>query len=569
MEVTRDNFEEAFIMIESAVRSASFVSIDLEFSGLNTFKSSKQSFLDSLEKRFEAGVETVEHYFMLQLGLCAFEPAPDGSWTARPFSIYCFPSHDEERHHCVQPLSIHFLASHGFDFNKAFAHGVGWLSRSQEKLRLQMLDRVVPDDDHNNGPPIVPTADRDIAFVANIRSIVDALLTPTTPITSQSPFASQLDLPPPSKPSQALMDAGVSADRFVITRPVRNRFLRRLLHETIRTHYEGRVASIGTEGDRIIIAVMTQQESLNFRKQVRDGQVAELKRQTGLRRVFDLLSSSEVAIVGHNAWLDLLYVWKCVTGDSEGSSLQGFMRFCHQYFPGGIYDTKYCAKASPDISKFPGTGLDELWEFLRPTGPNIRSFPPLREQAHDAAFDAFATGGVFLSLAGPLCDWRRVLGKHCWRISLHKTEMENVALDGEVKDASSRPHVVALHSFPRQWRQVDVSKAVEAACGAAQLRTIWLGDAACAVVLDSVERAERLCNATFENGVKAELYDVYEARLIAEPPLNTQQDKKRSRGGGGGDVVVEPKAVEEDPTNNQKKSKVETSVFGSILSWFE
>ena len=52
MDVTQDNFEEAFTLFQESLALADFVTFDTEFSGFSIFKEDKGHDYDSIEDRY-------------------------------------------------------------------------------------------------------------------------------------------------------------------------------------------------------------------------------------------------------------------------------------------------------------------------------------------------------------------------------------------------------------------------------------------------------------------------------------------------------------------------------------
>jgi hypothetical protein len=71
---------------------------------------------------------------------------------------------------------------------------------------------------------------------------------------------------------------------------------------------------------------------------------SQLTSARGLRQVFDLLTSSNVPLVGHNMLLDVLHVYHSFIGILPSSYIE-FKRRLSSLFTAGIFDTK-CKSSS-------------------------------------------------------------------------------------------------------------------------------------------------------------------------------------------------------------------------------
>lgn len=53
MEVTIENFEEVFPLLEDSIRTADFIALDTEFSGINVQDTDEHNEYDSVEERYQ------------------------------------------------------------------------------------------------------------------------------------------------------------------------------------------------------------------------------------------------------------------------------------------------------------------------------------------------------------------------------------------------------------------------------------------------------------------------------------------------------------------------------------
>ena len=82
MEITRHNFAEKLPVIEEAIKDASFIAIDGEFTGLHD-DTSKQSSLDTPAERYAKSRNSVRKFLLVQFGNCYF-------WLKARFCIKLF-----------------------------------------------------------------------------------------------------------------------------------------------------------------------------------------------------------------------------------------------------------------------------------------------------------------------------------------------------------------------------------------------------------------------------------------------------------------------------------------------
>ena len=72
--VDATNFDALLPEIASAIKGASFIAFDGEFSGLWRESAFKGTALDSLDSRYAKARDAARHIALLQFGLCTFTP---------------------------------------------------------------------------------------------------------------------------------------------------------------------------------------------------------------------------------------------------------------------------------------------------------------------------------------------------------------------------------------------------------------------------------------------------------------------------------------------------------------
>jgi poly(A)-specific ribonuclease len=283
MQLTRDNFQASLPALLHALKSCSFVSFDLEFSGLAQPRGPRQTPLDTTSRRFRSAFAATGQFFALQLGLSLFSQSA-GVWSAHNVSIHLVPQEDEElRQFAIQPASIAFLAQNGFDFQKSFATGVGWLTVEREDKLLKELERgqIARDD-------ILVTEERDKQFVESLRAL---LVSPASgSILLEGP---DFQYPP------ELRD-------FAVMKPL-NRFLRRLVFETVARE-DPKVVVVGL-GDRLALKRLgSEAEVAQFRAEELRKQKEAIQNRVGIRQLLDALTNMQIPMIGHNSLLDVLHL---------------------------------------------------------------------------------------------------------------------------------------------------------------------------------------------------------------------------------------------------------------------
>lgn len=148
MEVTNDNFEAVFPSIVEALSSHScrFLAIDTEFTGLSTKPAMKEHYIDTLEERYQKVREAGQNFLITQFGLSSVHQDPETrSWSIRTWNFYLFPrpyQNLDQRFMC-QASSLHFLAQHGFDFNKFIHDGISFMKQTDSAQMLDYLNKDI------------------------------------------------------------------------------------------------------------------------------------------------------------------------------------------------------------------------------------------------------------------------------------------------------------------------------------------------------------------------------------------------------------------------------------------
>ncbi|ESP01273.1 hypothetical protein LOTGIDRAFT_111715 [Lottia gigantea] len=125
IDVHNDNIKEIWPSLCLAVKSATFIGVDTELSGLGDRKVLNAK---SIEDRYRGLTAVAKTRSILSLGLSCFKliPNPDGtseskwSYHIQTFNIIVLCSED----YIVEPASLKFLVDHSFDFNKQYSTGV-------------------------------------------------------------------------------------------------------------------------------------------------------------------------------------------------------------------------------------------------------------------------------------------------------------------------------------------------------------------------------------------------------------------------------------------------------------
>ncbi|XP_059091815.1 pre-piRNA 3'-exonuclease trimmer-like isoform X1 [Tigriopus californicus] len=375
-EVVRENFKELLPVILGQISDASFVSFDAEFTTLGEF-----SLFDSLEQRYVKLRGQASSSVINQFGLSIFtqDPANPECYQVSCYNIYLFQRSfgPLNKPFLCEPQSLEFLTTHKFDFNKFIYQGIGYTNRAQESMLRSYLAK--------NGARC-GSFEREI-YGDELKDVCSKV----SQWISAQEKGQELDIQCGNIP------ADLAAIYICFQFPNVWAFK--------SDDHEAQV--------RVKIVSSDERKELD-KKQME----TNLDEQRGFSQVIEAIIKAKKPIVGHNCLLDLVRIYQQFIDDLP-STLERFRVKVRILFP-EIYDTKLVAlnikKDQPN--EFPvaltGTRLDELYLALNgqkagyqvPHSPNIvmdketgQIYGDGYKKFHDAGFDAYVTGYVWLKLA--------------------------------------------------------------------------------------------------------------------------------------------------------------------------
>ncbi|KAI9305754.1 ribonuclease H-like domain-containing protein [Cunninghamella echinulata] len=373
MEISRKDFIKKVPIVKEAIDECDFMAIDTELSGLHRPFSKKR--FDTLENRYKEYKEATERFVVIQFGLCTFKwDNPSGRYIAKAFNFYIFPTSitgksQTNRIFQVQAQAFDFLSKQAFDFNKWIYQGIPYLTAAEEEKVVKDGKKLLNDE-----IPDIPVDEKELPFITKAKQDI-----------------------------QNWLDKGNSKDKHGINIETNNSYQRRLLYQEIRKSFEGLTAE-GKKGFICVMKLTEKEQKKRFKERERSFR-NDLETAIGFRRVIDLISESKKPLIGHNMLLDMCHIIGQFIQELPDTR-EEFINLAHQLFPIMI-DTKYIAATTPEMKKVVSgaTDLENLrYETSRDPFKNPRidmhwEYPRyLTDKAHEAGYDAYITGTVFIKM---------------------------------------------------------------------------------------------------------------------------------------------------------------------------
>lgn len=379
----------------AAIESASFISVDLEMTGIS-FPARTENGNDSVPLRYLKIRQVASTFGIIQVGISVF--SQDES-SARVFNFYVFPRPVTEGPSVnsipmvtLCSASTNFNRSHGMDFGRWIDHGITYVDAvTEKKLREILIDDEASSPDTAWDRMLSGFSPLDAATLESedyasqerkVVSEVEDMLQSKNMYSYKVPFIHG---------GQKWLKSILSA--------VRNKFPSVRLIEEVS----------GGGSSRILTKKSCNEIFLDY---------------IGFRSIWTALSNAKKPVVFHNGFLDLMFCFQHFECDLP-ESVSDFKSKIIEVFPAGVFDTRLIALES-GVSMAGSAALETLAELVKSASVAVFDSGKYIDSSgkyHEAGFDALLTGKVFLGLKAKLGDvsqWKNhiCISRCLWVLSI-------------------------------------------------------------------------------------------------------------------------------------------------------
>ncbi|XP_015789672.1 pre-piRNA 3'-exonuclease trimmer [Tetranychus urticae] len=389
MNVDCSNFTAVLPKVIEEIQKCNFIAIDIEFSGLFCNADCTPSLFDSLEERYVKLRNNVSSFIPVQLGISLFTKSEGkNEFKVNTYSFYCCPRFYGPPISCfsLETGAIEFLADNSFDFNKFARYGIPFLNKPQEEtFRKFMKEKFISFD---------------LSY-----SMIDRL------IDIRKQIKEWMILLP-------VRDGCRHGENTFPYQPFTNPLINYLLIDHLRKEYKN--FWITQQGDKLFIKTVSHAERKQLMSSIEKEENDVIDSCIGLTKLVNVIIESGKPIVGNNMMVDLTMLYHHFI-EPMPVNLQHFKKEILKNFP-VIYDVKsiifnvkkYFPAYEDSLS---ARNLEDLYEKLsKPSFTSSSKFQStiIRDDSkdcdngnhyHDAGFDAYITGYVFLRVCALIAEY--------------------------------------------------------------------------------------------------------------------------------------------------------------------
>jgi len=383
IQVTKSNFFKFLPEIESNIQNCSFLSMDLELTGLTAGANTRPSYFDSFQHRYSKQRESVKSLLPTQFGLSLFtwdKESQNFKCAIYSFSIFPSHKHTKEMTFLSDASAFVFLAENNFDFNKWIHQGISFMTYSHEEGLRDQLNIDKGEEEEEERTYDSWTQQFVVSIMKEIEEWNDTDSKEWTSIRKLNKFR-----------------------RSVVTKEVKKKFGEGSIYV-----FEDTTEDQYCEVKLIKMATPSEREKFNREIEEKNNQV--INDAIGFRKVIDAIISSKKPFLCHNGFYDLLHSYHRFI-DFLPETLQQWKQDFNKLIPVMIDTKQLCSNPIflEVFGKNQETSLGDVYKFMTKTNsefvnsmPKIvfdLSHPESLSQAHDAGYDAYMTGLIFIGLS--------------------------------------------------------------------------------------------------------------------------------------------------------------------------
>ena len=396
MNISKSNFVSSSQEILNSINEADFISFDTEFTGLSTGLFRIHQY-ESIEDRYYKIKQHIEQFWVCQLGISTFKQKESSSeYEAKVFNMYMYPTH---RTLNMSMSSMSFLVENGFNMNFLFKEAIPCVKSTDPSWNTS-TSRLGS----------FSISEKNRLYVERVENEVVEFLK-SSQKTMQVPLEGEYQ-------KKLLLGSDGIAPRF--------RYLE------MKCDKKTPLALTVKKNNKKIPEYFPKNRP---KKEEEEGKEEEGKEEEKekeeskantqvptMATIVQELLSKKVPLIGHYMILDVAFLYDHFIGPLP-PTLEEFRQSVNSIFP-PLYDTKYISKSLLSNVKFiKKTSVEDLFSYCkkRKEFSQLVSITPhenfnLSTQAHEAGYDAYMTGYIFINflkfLPNPE-DMQKAAGKIC------------------------------------------------------------------------------------------------------------------------------------------------------------
>lgn len=404
MNISKSNFVSSSQEILNSINEADFISFDTEFTGLSTGLFRIHQY-ESIEDRYYKIKQHIEQFWVCQLGISTFKQKENPlEYEAKVFNIYMYPAH---RTLNMSMSSMSFLVENGFDMNFLFKEAIPCVKTTDPSWNT-CTSRLGS----------YSLSEKNRLYVERVENEVVEFLK-SNQKTMQVPLETEYQ-------KKLLLGSDGIAPRF--------------------RHLE---MKCDKKAPLILTLKKNNKKVPEYFPKNRLGEESEDENEVPtMTTIIQALLSKKVPLIGHYMILDVAFLYDHFIGPLP-QTLEEFRQSVNLIFP-PLFDTKYISKSLFSSIKFiKKTSVEDLYSYCKKRKElnQLVSITPhenfnLSTQAHEAGYDAYMTGCIFIHFLKFLPkpeDMQKTAGKICVQghykeyIDIYSTNIDNFNFENVIK----------------------------------------------------------------------------------------------------------------------------------------